>query len=44
MTDALVEEGAEDGQGSDGEADGRWTNLERPDGCYNESLRKLTER
>jgi hypothetical protein len=39
----VVDEDVEDGEGRDGEADGRWTNVERPNGCYNESLRKLAE-
>ena len=39
----VVEEDAEDGDGRDGEADGRWTNVERSNRSHNESLRKLTE-
>jgi hypothetical protein len=32
----VVEEDAEDGDGRDGEADGRWTNLEGPNRSYDE--------
>jgi hypothetical protein len=34
---------AEDDEGRDGEADGRWPNVKLPNGCYDESLLKLAE-
>jgi hypothetical protein len=39
----VVEANAEDGEVRDGNADGRWTYVERPNGCYNDSLVKLAE-
>jgi hypothetical protein len=39
----VVEANTEDGEIRTGNVDGRWTNIEKPNGCYNESLLKLAE-